>query len=55
MKVDKRPKNKSGELYNACKTCNIGPQECKGFCVIQRIEAEAEAETIRRKNNGSRI
>ena len=55
MNVDKRPKNKKGELYEMCKLCNIEPVQCQGFCLAQIIEAEAEQETIRRKNDGSRI
>ena len=53
--MDKRPRNRTGGLYEMCKLCNIEPDKCQGFCLAQVIEAEAEQETIRRKKDGSRI
>lgn len=55
MSEDKRPRNRRNELYETCKECGIEPQQCKGFCVVQKLEAEAEQEMNRRKKNGSRI
>lgn len=52
---DKRPRNRKGELYRMCMICNIAPDMCKGFCLSQVLEAEAEQEMNRRKKDGSRI
>lgn len=53
--MDKRPKRQDGSLFPTCETCGVQPERCKGFCIIQRIAAEAEKEINRRKENGSRI
>lgn len=48
---DRRPRKENGQLYEACKICHIEQHECKGFCIFQRIEKEAEQEMKRRNQN----
>lgn len=35
--------------------CKIEPDRCKGFCIFQRLEKEAEQEKNGRKGHGNRI
>lgn len=42
--MDKRPRRPDGSLYQSCEECKIEPNRCKGFCIFQRLEKEAERE-----------
>ena len=45
--MDKRPRRPDGSLYQSCEECKIEPDRCKGFCIFQRLEKEAEREKKR--------
>lgn len=53
--MDKRPRRLDGSLYQSCEECKIEPDRCKGFCIFQRLEKEAEQEKNGRKEDGDRI
>lgn len=53
--MDKRPRRKDGSLYPSCTECKVAPEQCKGFCIFQRIAKEAEQEMNRRKEHGNRF
>lgn len=40
--MDKRPRKEDGSLFISCKSCGVPPDRCKGFCIFQRMTAEAE-------------
>lgn len=51
--MDKRPRRKDGSIYQSCTECGIAPEQCKGFCIFQRMEKETEKN--RRKEHGNRL
>lgn len=53
--MDKRPRRRDGSIYFMCSRCGIEPEQCKGYCVVNILEKEAEQRTKRRKADGSRI
>lgn len=41
-----------GSLFTSCKSCGVPPDRCKGFCIFQRMTAEAEKQKQEEKSNG---
>lgn len=50
--MDKRPRKEDGSLFTSCKSCGVPPDRCKGFCIFQRMTAEAEKQKQEEKSNG---
>nr|DAI74256.1 MAG TPA: hypothetical protein [Caudoviricetes sp.] len=50
--MDKRPRKEDGSLFISCKLCGVPPDRCKGFCIFQRMTAEAEKQKQEEKSNG---
>lgn len=38
--------------FISCKSCGVPPDRCKGFCIFQRMTAEAEKQKQEGKSNG---